>query len=114
MVLGRHCIRSGCKEAAKYVPKISVPLAGLAHAGDAPYVAIIPDMELCLVHVNQVNPSHFTNLQAVFGKQMGGNAVDWSRVSFSKVEIDSQEYKALNAGPFSAPPPPPEPKAITQ
>jgi hypothetical protein len=89
------CIKTGCPEQATHGIKLNVPLKGIVTDLDQPFVGVLQQLKLCSKHADEVKLEHFPNHEKVFEKMIGQQRVDWSRAYFSKVLLDSEEYKAI-------------------
>ena len=90
------CDSKGCAHAPLYAPKINVPLEGMSLDQSPPLEAIL-GLRLCDRHIGEVAVKDFSNMEPLFEQlasgQTAGLKIDWSRAFFSKVKIDSDEYK---------------------
>jgi hypothetical protein len=86
-----------CSEVAKWTPKLHVPMKGISLDADAPITAIL-GLKLCDIHIGLVSTKDFPNLGDLFAELMKGMPADIDRAWFSKVALDSEEYKAWESG----------------
>jgi hypothetical protein len=90
------CDSKGCSHAPLFTPKINVPFAGMSLDQHEPLAGFI-GLRLCERHIGEVNVKDFSNLEPMF-ELLAGNLpnelkIDWPRAWFSKVRLDSQEFK---------------------
>ena len=98
------CDFNGCNHAPLYAPKLHVPFEGISLSSSDPVAGFI-GLRLCERHANAADPKDFTNLQSEFERlagPTGGLKFDWDRAFFTKIRIDSDEYKRMEGTPGDA------------
>lgn len=89
------CNRTGCSEEAHWAPKINVPakIMILQHNPE-PAVTGILGLKLCDQHIMEVRLAEFPNIKDLISSSFKGMTPDWEGTWFTKVALDSEEFKA--------------------
>lgn len=91
--MAEQCMRTGCKEVAKWAPKINLPVKGVISDQGAPITGIL-GLKLCDEHIGSIYLKDLPGIEDLVANLVKGMTVDWNRVYFSRVDLTSEEFKA--------------------